>query len=125
LNIKLDYEFYITFYLAIFNNLNGTDPILSYQINPYFIKYDPNGILSSLDDVSIVKWTNIISNQVNLTELLISKMASRILSQEELINNNVTEYNTKLSPTTIKNRLEECISYRDSIHAKYGLLNNA
>jgi len=97
LNIKLDYEFYITFYLAIFNNLNGTDPILSYQINPYFIKYDPSGILSSLDDVSIVKWTNIISNQVNLTELLISKMASRILSQEELINNSVTEYTPMLN----------------------------
>jgi hypothetical protein len=121
LNIKIDYSFYITFYLAIFDNLNGTNPILSYQINPYFVKYVPCGILSQLDDIVITKWCTIISNEVNLTEILILKMASRILSQDELINNNPSEINLKLSPSTVESRLNECFSYRESIHYKYGL----
>jgi hypothetical protein len=121
LNIKIDYSFYITFYLAIFDNLNGTNPILSYQINPYFIKYVPTGILSHLDDVCIIKWSSIISIEVNLTEILILKMASRILSQDELIANNPNEINLKLSPNTVETRLNECFSYRESIHYKYGL----
>jgi hypothetical protein len=122
LNITLDYPFYITFYMSIFDNLNGTNPILSYQINPYFINYVPSGILSHLDDISIIKWSNIISKQNEIHDILISKMASRILNQNELINDTITENNLKLSPTTVKNRLNECFIYRESIHSKYGLL---
>jgi hypothetical protein len=115
LNIKLDYPFYITFYLSIFDNLNRTNPILSNQINPYFIKYVPTGILTEIDDISIIKFSKIISIQENLTDILITKMASRLSSQDELIKNDVTEYSLKLSPSSIESKLNECISYKDSI----------
>jgi hypothetical protein len=121
LNINIDYSFYITFYLAIFDNLNGTNPILSNQINPYFIKYVPSGILSYLDDICITKWCNVISTQVNLVNIFKVKMASRLLSEDELINSAPNQINLKLSETTIENRLNECFSYRESIHSKYGL----
>lgn len=119
LDIKLDYSFYITFYLSIFDNLEGTKPILSYQINPYFIKYCPNGILSISDDICIEKWFKIISSEVNLTELLILKMASRLLSKDELISEKTTINNLKLSPQSVESRLNECFSYRESIYNKY------
>jgi hypothetical protein len=121
LNITLDYPFYITFYLSIFDNLNGTNPILSKQINPYFIKYVPSGILSQKDDICIIKWCNVISTQVNLVNIFKVKMASRLLSEDELINDAPNQINLKLSETTIENRFNECFSYRESIHYKYGL----
>jgi hypothetical protein len=124
LNIKIDYSFYITFYLSIFDNLDRTKPILSYQINPYFIKYCPNGILSNLDDVCIKKWFKIISVEVNLTNILILKMASHLLSQDELISNDSSAINLKLSPSSVESRLNECFSYRESIHNKYLFSNN-
>jgi hypothetical protein len=119
LNINIDYPFYITFYLSIFDNLDGTKPILSNQINPYFIKYCPDGILTIIDDLCIEKWCNIISIEVNLTNILILKMASHLLSQDELISNDSSAINLKLSPQSVESRLNECFSYRESIHNKY------
>lgn len=120
-NITIDNPFYIQFYLSMFENLNGTSPILSSQINPYFIKYSP-AILPATDDVAIVKWCGIIGNETDLTSLLISKMASRLLSVPELVLNSPNVLNSKLSPASITSRADECFSYRDSIYSKYGLL---
>jgi hypothetical protein len=121
-NITIDYPFYIQFYLCMFENLYGTTPILTSQINPYFVKYSP-AILPVEDDIAIVKWTEIISQQTDLTELLITKMASRLLSVPELTLNFPNVINSKLSPSSVSSRAEECFIYRDSIYAKYGLLN--
>jgi len=119
-NITIDNPFYIQFYLSMFENLNGTSPILSSKINPYFIKYSP-ALLPATDDIAIVKWSEIIGNETNLTNLLISKMVSRLSSVPELVlNSNVI--NLKLSPASITSRANECFSYRDSIYSKYGLL---
>jgi hypothetical protein len=119
-NITIDNPFYIQFYLSMFENLNGTSPILSSIINPYFIKYSP-ALLPATDDIAIVKWSEIIGNETNLTNLLISKMVSRLSSVPELVlNSNVI--NLKLSPASITSRANECFSYRDSIYSKYGLL---
>jgi len=119
-NITIDNPFYIQFYLSMFENLNGTSPILSSKINPYFIKYSP-ALLPATDDIAIVKWCEIIGNETNLTNLLISKMVSRLSSVPELVlNSNVI--NLKLSPASITSRANECFSYRDSIYSKYGLL---
>jgi hypothetical protein len=120
-DITIDYPFYIQFYLCMFENLNGTTAILTSQINPYFIKYSP-AILPEVDDVAIVKWTEIISQQTDLYELLITKMESRLLSVPELTANSPSIVNSKLSLSSITSRADECFSYRDSIYAKYGLL---
>jgi len=119
--LNIDYLFYITFYLSIFDNLNGTEPILSHQINPYFVNYDPNGILSTIDDLSIIKWSNIISKELNIPNILISKMSSRILNQYELINYGITDNNDKLklSYNLVSKRLDEYFSYKDEILSKY------
>lgn len=122
LKISLNYNFYITFYMAILDNLNGTNPILSYQINPYFINYDLNGILNELDDLCIIKLTSLINNENDLTQIIILKTSSKILSQEELISNELITNNLLLSPSIIKNRLNECFLYKDSILSSYGLL---
>jgi hypothetical protein len=53
---------------------------------------------------------------------MLEKIASRILSQNELIDSTVTDINLKLSPTSVKNRLNECFLYKESILYKYGLL---
>jgi hypothetical protein len=106
----------------MFENLNGTTAILTSQINPYFIKYSP-AILPEVDDVAIVKWTEIISQQTDLSGLLITKMASRLLSVPELTVNSPSVVNSKLSPSSVTSRADECFIYRDSIYAKYGLLN--
>jgi hypothetical protein len=126
LNINIDYPFYITFYLSIFDNLNGTNPILSEQINPYFINYDPSGILSPIDDICITKWSNIISKLVDTPEILIYKMSSRILNQNELINYEITNNydKLKLSYNLVSQRLNECFIYKDEILSTYGLLDN-
>lgn len=120
-NITIDYPFYIQFYLAMFENLNGTQPILPSQINPYFVQYSPD-ILPQTDALIITKWAGIISNQTDLTELLIYKMSSRLLSQNELANNAPTPINVKLSSETVSQRSNECFEYRDSIYSTYGLL---
>ena len=121
-NITIDNPFYIQFYLCMFENLNGTTAILTSQINPYFVKYSP-AILPEVDDIAITKWCGIISQQTDLTSLLISKMASRLLSVPELIVNPPSVVNSKLSPSSITSRADECFDYRDSIYTKYGLLN--
>ena len=123
-NINIDYPFYIQYYLSMFENINGTSPIYTDQINPYFEKYAPNGLLPESYNVSIEKWSNIIAHETDLTSILIIKMASRLLSQDELVHNPPTEINTKLSRDSVIQRKNDCFAYKDSINFKYGLLKN-
>lgn len=124
LNIDLtdNYPFYIQFYLSIFENLNGTKPILSSQINPYFVAYSPNLIPSSWDPI-ITKWAIQISVETDLTQLLILKLSSRLLSQSQLLKSNLDDNNNdlKLSPDTMKDRFNECVLNRNFINRSNGL----
>ena len=43
-DINVDFAFYETFYTCIFENLDGTKPILAEQVNVYFNKYHHAGI---------------------------------------------------------------------------------
>ena len=119
-NINIDYPFYIQFYLSMFENLNGTNVILPSQINPYFIKYSPN-IIPDTYTLIIIKWTEIISKARNLTDILIYKMTSRLLNENQLLYDELTENNLKLSRSTVKQRLKDCIDYRNSINSSYDL----
>jgi hypothetical protein len=119
-NINIDYPFYIQFYLSMFENLNGTNVILPSQINPYFIKYSPNIIPDTYTPI-IIKWTEIISKARNLTDILIYKMTSRLLNENQLLYDELTENNLKLSRSTVKQRLKDCIDYRNSINSSYDL----
>ena len=117
-----NYPFYIQFYLSIFENLNGTKPILSSQINPYFVAYSPNLIPASWDPI-IIKWSIQISVETDLTQLLILKLSSRLLSQSQLLKSNLDDNNSdlKLSPDTMKDRFNECILNRNAINRSKGL----
>ena len=119
-NINIDYPFYIQFYLSMFENLNGTNVILPSQINPYFIKYSLNIIPDTYTPI-IIKWTEIISKARNLTDILIYKMSSRLLNENQLLYDELTENNLKLSRSTVKQRLKDCIDYRNSINSSYDL----
>jgi hypothetical protein len=122
INLTNNYPFYIQFYLSIFENLDGTKPILSSQINPYFISYSPNLIPASWDPI-ITKWANQLSIETDSTQLLILKQSSRLLSQSQLVETNLVDNkrDLKLSPDTMKDRFNECISNRNFINRSEGL----
>ena len=122
INLTNNYPFYIQFYLSIFENLDGTKPILSSQINPYFISYSPNLIPASWDPI-ITKWAIQLSIETDSTQLLILKQSSRLLSQSQLVETNLVDNkrDLKLSPDTMKDRFNECISNRNFINRREGL----
>jgi len=114
-NIKIDYPFSIQFYLSIFENLNGTNPILTDQINPFFTSYSPVLLPSNYDKI-LTKWIYFIGKEKNLVSLLILKQSSRLLSYDELVNNFPTDLTLKLSRSAIKDRMNEVFIYRNSFY---------
>ena len=117
-----NYPFYIKFYLSIFENLNGTEPILSDQINPYFVEYTPAIIPASYDPI-IIKLATAISAETDIISLLQLKYSTRLSSEEELSNADFTTNSTslKLSRDSVKTKLIECIDNRNYINASYGI----
>ena len=48
-------------------------------------------------------------------------MTSRLLNENQLLYDELTENNLKLSRSTVKQRLKDCIDYRNSINSSYDL----
>jgi len=122
INLTDNYPFYITFYQSIFNNLNKSNAIFSYQINPYFVKYTPNIIPASYDPI-IEKISSAISSETDIITILQLKYSTRLSSEYELSNANFDKNSTsfKLSRESIKANLIECIQNRNYLNASVGL----
>jgi hypothetical protein len=133
-NINIDHGFFIQFYLSMFENINGIEPILPEIINPYFTKYSPailpNDIFCSpiiletnVYNLILKKWISYIADEKDIIKLLQLKQASKILSKEELEKNKPNEINLKLSYSTMKERLEEIIEHKESLIKSAGKVN--
>ena len=108
-NINIDFEFYQTFYTAIFENLYGTTPIKVEQINIYFDKYNPQYMPLSYNSI-IQKWVLLCNNEEDVVNLIILKQASYVLSLEELENVDLVKLYTIFNYQTVKFRFLECLT---------------
>jgi len=117
-----NYPFYITFYQSIFNNLDKSNAIFSYQINPYFVKYTPNIIPASYDPI-IEKLSAAISSETDIVTLLQLKYSTRLSSESELSNANFDKNSSsfKLSRESVKSNLIECVQNRNALNANFGI----
>jgi len=109
-NIEINFEFYETFYTCIFENLNGTKPILAEQVNIYFNKYHENFMPNEPYNSIIEKWSTVINTEKDLINQLIFKQASLILNLEQL---EAQDYKTLFSYfdyQTVKFRFLDCLS---------------
>jgi hypothetical protein len=112
-NISIDFEFYQTFYTAIFENLYGTTPITAQQLNIYFDKYHPEYMPLSYNSI-IQKWVALCNLEEDVVNLIILKQASCVLTLEELENVDLIKLYTIFDYQTVKFRFLECLSANNS-----------
>jgi len=109
-NIDINFEFYETFYTCIFENLDGTKPILAEQVNIYFKKYYENFMPIDPYNSIIVKWSTTINLEKDVINQLIFKQASFVLNLEQLEAQDYQALFTHFDYQTVKFRFLECLS---------------
>jgi thiol-disulfide isomerase/thioredoxin len=109
-NINIDFAFYETFYTCIFENLDGTKPILAEQVNVYFNKYHENFRPIQPYNSIIEKWSTAINFQRDVVNILIFKQASYALNLEQLEALDYIALFKYFDYQTVKFRFLECLS---------------
>ena len=109
-DINVDFAFYETFYTCIFENLDGTKPILAEQVNVYFNKYQENFMPSEPYNSIIEKWSTAINFQRDVVNILIFKQASYALNLEQLEALDYIALFKYFDYQTVKFRFLDCLS---------------
>ena len=110
-NIPINFDFYLTFFTAIFENLSNIQPILSEQINVYFNKYQKDYMPLSYNNI-IINWVNLINEETDVIYILIYKQASYVLNIEQLENIIISKIilSKYFNYVSVKNKFLECLS---------------
>jgi len=113
--VKRNIEFTLTFFDAIFNNLNGTSPILAEGLNEYFNKYQFEFVPHSYNEY-LLFWNNIYDNDPRVIYQLIYSQSTSVFSIETMTLEQIFKYfNNEL----VEINFRDCICHKINVEQEY------